>query len=307
MTRLFLTRARGWTALFLGLTVVGMSPTTALAGAATPRPEVTSWPRTVGFDRAAVVRGHVSGAQVGDEVAIQAKKGTEWATRQTDELGSGGNISFRLSNLHRTGAYRLAWRASGSKAHSYSDLFHVKVRPKLTLGASPRDVMIGRKLRVFGRLRPAVPGRKVFLQRRAHGHWKFIKAVKAGDGSFSLAVSSRAIGHHALRVTFRGDDKNARSRKRGGYNVYDPDQATWYGPGFYGNRTACGATLHEDTLGVANRTLPCGTKVSILYQGRTITVPVIDRGPYTSAEWDLTTATARRLRFEGANTIGVRH
>jgi hypothetical protein len=167
--------------------------------------------------------------------------------------------------------------------------------------------MVGRELKVFGRLLPAVPGRKVFVQRRAHGHWRSIGPVAAGDGTFSLNVSSRAIGHHSLRVTFSGDEKNSRKRSRGGYNVYDPDQATWYGPGFYGHRTACGRTLQEDTLGVANRTLACGTKVSILYRGRTITVPVIDRGPYSSADWDLTSATARRLGFEGSNTIGVRH
>ena len=45
--------------------------------------------------------------------------------------------------------------------------------------------------------------------------------------------------------------------------------------------------------------------MAILYQGRTITVPVIDRGPYGSADWDLTEETADRLRFEGTDTIGV--
>ncbi len=82
--------------------------------------------------------------------------------------------------------------------------------------------------------------------------------------------------------------------------------ATWYGPGFYGNSTACGKTLTTETLGVAHRSLPCGAKVSILYHGRSITVSVIDRGPYSgSANWDLTQETAERLGFSGTDEIGV--
>jgi rare lipoprotein A (peptidoglycan hydrolase) len=71
-------------------------------------------------------------------------------------------------------------------------------------------------------------------------------------------------------------------------------QASWYGPGFYGHRTACGKTLTTGLLGVAHKTLPCGTLVSFRNpsNGKTITVPVVDRGPYVAGrEWDLTAAT----------------
>jgi rare lipoprotein A (peptidoglycan hydrolase) len=50
--------------------------------------------------------------------------------------------------------------------------------------------------------------------------------------------------------------------------------------------------------------LPCGTRVNFLYKGRTITVRVIDRGPYGEADWDLTEKTADRLNFEGRDSIG---
>jgi len=57
--------------------------------------------------------------------------------------------------------------------------------------------------------------------------------------------------------------------------------ATWYGPGLYGNGTACGQILRPGTLGVAHRTLPCGTTVKINYHGHSLVTKVIDRGPYT--------------------------
>jgi rare lipoprotein A (RlpA)-like double-psi beta-barrel protein len=66
---------------------------------------------------------------------------------------------------------------------------------------------------------------------------------------------------------------------------------SWYGPGFYGKRTACGVAMTESLLGVAHRTLACGTRVSFKNpaNGKTITVPVVDRGPYVSGrDWDLT-------------------
>ena len=68
---------------------------------------------------------------------------------------------------------------------------------------------------------------------------------------------------------------------------HDPD-ISWYGPGLYGNGTACGQKLTKTLVGVAHRTLPCGTLVTFRYKGVTLTVPVIDRGPYVSGRtWDL--------------------
>ena len=68
---------------------------------------------------------------------------------------------------------------------------------------------------------------------------------------------------------------------------YDPE-ISWYGPGFYGQHTACGIVIQKDTVGVAHRTLPCGTKVTFRYGSRTVTTTVIDRGPYVSGRiWDL--------------------
>jgi rare lipoprotein A (peptidoglycan hydrolase) len=72
--------------------------------------------------------------------------------------------------------------------------------------------------------------------------------------------------------------------------------ATWFGPGFYGKQTACGQVLTPAVVGVAHRTLPCGTLVRITYHGRSVVAPVLDRGPYSHiAEWDLTAGAAQAL------------
>ncbi len=72
----------------------------------------------------------------------------------------------------------------------------------------------------------------------------------------------------------------------------------------YGQPVACGGVESVPELGVANKTLPCGTQILFMYNGRAIKVPVIDRGPYIAGrEWDLTGATAEALHFPGLGPI----
>jgi Lytic transglycolase/Putative peptidoglycan binding domain len=81
-------------------------------------------------------------------------------------------------------------------------------------------------------------------------------------------------------------------------------RATWYGPGFYGKRTACGMRLSPTTLGVAHKTLPCGTRVTFYHGGHFVTVAVIDRGPFRNGvAWDLTAAAAKRLGFASSGRL----
>jgi rare lipoprotein A len=83
----------------------------------------------------------------------------------------------------------------------------------------------------------------------------------------------------------------------GSYTVHQG--ATWYGgKGMWGRSTACGTTLTPTTIGVANRTLPCGTQVTVSYGGRSVSTTVIDRGPFHKGyAWDLTKKAAKRLGF----------
>jgi rare lipoprotein A (peptidoglycan hydrolase) len=82
-------------------------------------------------------------------------------------------------------------------------------------------------------------------------------------------------------------------------NVWRTDgNVSWYGPGFYGNRTACGQAMTSNLVGVAHRTLPCGTRISFRNpdNGRVVTVLVVDRGPYVAGRrWDLTAGACRAL------------
>lgn len=77
--------------------------------------------------------------------------------------------------------------------------------------------------------------------------------------------------------------------------------ATWYGPGLFGNRTACGQTLTKETWGIAHRTLPCGTLLHLVHKGRAVNVRVVDRGPFSGATVDLTSRTKSYLRFQSGH------
>lgn len=84
-------------------------------------------------------------------------------------------------------------------------------------------------------------------------------------------------------------------------------RVSWYGPGFYGRGMAGGGKLAIASMIVAHRTLPFGTKVQFYYNGKTITVPVKDRGPYVSGrEFDLGPGTARYLGMMSVGTVQYR-
>jgi len=82
------------------------------------------------------------------------------------------------------------------------------------------------------------------------------------------------------------------------------DGASWYGPGLYGNSTACGNKFSRKLVGVAHKTLPCGTKVVLKYKNRFLRTEVVDRGPYIEGRrWDLTYAAQQKLQIPGVATI----
>jgi rare lipoprotein A (peptidoglycan hydrolase) len=119
--------------------------------------------------------------------------------------------------------------------------------------------------------------------------------IRAAVARFKQAVQR----YHLDRLNFAGVLLNPSALGTGGFHVSIASVFT-----DYGLPLACGGVLHVPQLGVANKTLPCGTMVTFVYGGRAIRVPVIDRGPYIAGrEWDLTGATAEALHFPGLGPI----
>jgi rare lipoprotein A len=85
--------------------------------------------------------------------------------------------------------------------------------------------------------------------------------------------------------------------------------ASWYGPGFHGNRTANGEIFDQNELTAAHRSLPHGTRAMVtnLDNGRTVEVRINDRGPFVGGRViDLSYAAARTVGMIGPGTARVR-
>ncbi|HLB22383.1 MAG TPA: septal ring lytic transglycosylase RlpA family protein [Solirubrobacteraceae bacterium] len=159
------------------------------------------------------------------------------------------------------------------------------------------NVLDGRHVSVAGTLSPGIAGRTVELQAmRRHGWRTVAQARTAAKGRFRLRYLPRDTGSERIRVDFAGDALGVPAHHRlGRLNVYRLAEASWYGGG---GGLACGGSLTRSTLGVANKTLPCGTLVTLRYNGRSVRVPVVDRGPYVAGrEFDLTEATKQAIGF----------
>jgi hypothetical protein len=156
-------------------------------------------------------------------------------------------------------------------------------------------------------------GKVIEIERTAKpGSTSWVVATKttvASGGTFATSWRANRAGKLAFRVIILRSSTTATAAAASPslhITVFRLSRASWYGPGFFGHRTACGQVLRKTTLGVANRTLKCGSKVTILYHGHSITVPVIDRGPYTKGiYWDLTEATAQALGMTETERVGT--
>jgi rare lipoprotein A len=170
------------------------------------------------------------------------------------------------------------------------------------------NAMVGKKVRFVGAVEPALAGRKVvvqYLDPTTQAWTTQARTTVRDDGTFVARWKPKRVGQFRTRAIIGGAQAAAATPELA-LNVFRPAVATWYGPGFYGNKTACGIELTEETIGIAHRSLPCGTQVAVRYGSTTIVVPVIDRGPYSGvAKWDLTSAAAQMLGFTETDRIGA--
>jgi hypothetical protein len=167
---------------------------------------------------------------------------------------------------------------------------------------------LGRSLEVSGRIE-ALAGQAVRIE-RLDGEtrtWVAVARTQADDdGEFTAEWDADQTGDQVLRAV--ADAAGATQASTAGAapsartTIYRTAGATWYGPGFWGRRTACGVRLTKTLLGAAHKTWPCGTRVSVYLDGRSTEVEIVDRGPYAKGvSLDLTKAAADEI---GLTEIG---
>jgi hypothetical protein len=282
-------------------------------------PQLTVYPQRVQYGGQVTVSGTTSSADSGKQLALAYQQpGTQWRSIAYTNVQGDGSFRF-ITRLWRSGQLSVQ-TAGGSQAATTAlaslqpaaagtassnqvagtSTQPVSVAAKLVVPKAPNDVLSGQAVHVRGRLLPGLAGRTVQLVGRDGGSWhKLATAYTGASGRFDLRYTPGGPGAEQLRVRFLGDATNGPSSAHAARaTVYHPSGASWYDDG---GATACG--FHA-TMGVANKTLPCGTHVTFHYGGHTVTAVVDDRGPFVAGrDWDLNQNTAAALGFGGVDTV----
>jgi hypothetical protein len=295
-----------------------MAPATVGTGPAAAAPAPAGDPvlrhEHVSYRSPVVVRGRLASGLAAQGLALQFEPSgtTAWQTVATATTGPGGNYEL-TARLDRSGAVQVvqlgapgaatAATAATATAAAIGPPQPVYVGAGVLGRALRHDVLDGHRVTVTGALAPIAASRSVSLQvRRRHGWVTLAHGATGPRGRYRMSFVPRRPASMLLRVRFRGDALNDASGARLQVNVYRPAGASWYD--LLGSALACGGTLTAGTVGVANKTLPCGTMVTLHYGHRTVRVPVIDRGPYVAGrDYDLTPATKEALGFGSTGTI----
>ena len=183
-----------------------------------------------------------------------------------------------------------------------SGIAHSKPSTEIKVQRASLNVLAGHRASVSGAVASAPAGQRVSLQRRGGHGWQTIKRVSTrAGGAFTLRFRPSRSGSAKVRLAW-----GSVRRGLGHLNVYRRAAVSWYGPGLYGNALSCGGRLEPGTLGVAHKTLPCGSHVTLRRGHRVVRVTVVDRGPFVAGrEFDLTAATRARLHFAGVGSVLV--
>jgi rare lipoprotein A len=193
--------------------------------------------------------------------------------------------------------------ASSGVSSTPSPLGAPPMRERLRIHSQTLNVLAGHAMSVTGSLRPHLRGAKVTLDLLLGRRWVPVGHARTGArGRFALRYVPHGTGSWLAQVRYRGGPAtDTVTRRLGVLSAFRPADASWYGGG---GGLACGGELTSSTMGVANKTLPCGTWLTIRYGDRSVRVQVVDRGPYVAGrEFDLTEATKRALGFEGVGVV----
>jgi rare lipoprotein A len=262
----------------------------------------------VSYGQPVTVSGSASPARPGQKLALEYAPagGTHWRPVAWTRVHRNGH--FRVAaHIRRSGLVKVAGPTPEPSAPASlptanaaeSTAQKVTVAAKFHLVTHSATQVDGRWTPISGKLLPAVAGRVVRLEGRSHGHWRLLSKGRTGrHGGFGVRAKGASPGQ-PLRVRFRGDSLNTHSRKAAGETiVFHESIASWY---YDGGNTACG--FHA-FYGVANTSLPCGTKVTFRHAGHEVTATVDDRGPFVGGRtWDLNQNTAGALAFGGVGPV----
>lgn len=228
---------------------------------------------------------------------FRANTATKW--HRVGKVPASRNGRYRVSfTANRTGRLR-ALSSNGTASVTR----RIAVRSRLSVASVAKLTKVGSRIVVRGVVRPAGRRRIKVVVRGADS--AVLRTTTKRHGGFALSFKPKRSGAHRIRVfaarnVAAAADVSRRIRVVG----LRPTHASYYGPGLYGNGMACGGTLYPDTRGVAHKTLPCGTRVTLRYGHRTVVAKVVDRGPYVAGrEFDLTEATRDDLGFGGVGTV----
>ena len=291
-------RRRAAALALLGFAALATTASIGIAAAGPGAARIAAPEETLSFGESFRLAGSVP-VNRGMDVRIKFRRAGDDRWRLVRRTHTDRNGTYRTKLRARVnGAYR-AFPASGRASATEE----IEVRSRTAFHVGRHDLKLGRGVRLDGRVRP---GGRRSVKVVVRGPGRDIRTDAASrDGRFALAWRPSRPGVYRLRAY------TARNRRAKGsvsvarrVTAYRPAEASWYGPGFYGNRTACGQTLTSGTVGAAHKSLPCGTKVKFRYRGRTVTAPVIDRGPYAAGRtWDLTAALKSRLGFPSTGIV----
>ncbi len=153
----------------------------------------------------------------------------------------------RELKVRRSGFYRAV--AADGRA---SKPERVRVKSRLRVKVKRRHATVGQSVAIVGKVQPGITKRKVLVKVGS----KKLKTRTNRNGQFKLIWSASGVGSYKVKAAAKGDRVAAGSSdKAGKTTVYRPAAASYYGPGLYGNGTACGQTLTPSTEGVAHKTM----------------------------------------------------
>jgi rare lipoprotein A len=309
MRRRRIRRRRAFALALVPATMIAMGWGQASPAAETRKATVDA-PQSVRIGDGIRIKGEFPDARNAEVAILHRAAGSgEFKRVDSSRTGSRGRWSKRVKP-RSTGNWRARLvsppgpdpLASEPAIDSESDAERIRVRSLTKVKPTDRDVVAGNKVEIRGRVRPAGQ-RDVVVE--IGGETKRTRADRRGR--FQVGWRPPSAGSYKVRAEAKRNKEAGGSKDSGGkVTAYRWAQASWYGPGLYGNRTACGQTLTTSTRGVAHKSLPCGTKLSIRNGSRKVRVRVIDRGPYVGdREFDLTEATRNDLGFGSTGRILV--